>query len=88
MPSDVSHPLRAANDPAEAERLAGLRADVRRFVAERLAPAMVPSRFVVADQLPRLPNGKVDRRQLAADAASETPPSWGRCRMAPPTSSC
>ena len=38
---------------------------LRDFLTQRLAPYMVPSHFVpVADDLPRLPNGKLDRRSL------------------------
>ena len=38
--------------------------DVRRFLTTRLPDYMVPSMVVVLSSLPRLPNGKVDRRSL------------------------
>jgi thioester reductase-like protein/pimeloyl-ACP methyl ester carboxylesterase len=53
-----------ANDPARARQARALPSDLRRFAAERLAPVMVPARFVVVDELPTLPNGKVDRGRL------------------------
>jgi amino acid adenylation domain-containing protein len=37
---------------------------LRAFLEERLAPYMVPSRFLVLDELPMTPNGKVDRLAL------------------------
>jgi thioester reductase-like protein len=85
MPRDVRHQRPPANDPAEAERLAGIRRDVRRFASERLVSAMVPSRFVVVDDLPRLPNGKVDRRGLGAGAVPETPLAETADHVAPET---
>ncbi|MFG1711926.1 amino acid adenylation domain-containing protein [Micromonospora sp. NPDC049203] len=39
-------------------------ADLRRYVATLLPPALVPSVLTVLDRLPRMPNGKVDRRGL------------------------
>ncbi|HXF94904.1 MAG TPA: amino acid adenylation domain-containing protein, partial [Gemmatimonadales bacterium] len=39
-------------------------ADLRRRLAERLPPYMVPSRWRRVDQLPLNPNGKVDRRAV------------------------
>ncbi|MFO1537454.1 MAG: alpha/beta fold hydrolase, partial [Actinomycetota bacterium] len=39
-------------------------ASVRHTLAERLPPHLVPSPLVVHDDLPRLPNGKIDRQTL------------------------
>jgi acyl-CoA synthetase (AMP-forming)/AMP-acid ligase II len=44
---------------------------LRRWCAERLESHMVPARVVVhAGELPRTPNGKVDRRALAAESGT------------------
>jgi amino acid adenylation domain-containing protein len=39
---------------------------IRRFISERLPLAFVPGPVVFLDRLPALPNGKVDRKALAA----------------------
>ena len=44
-------------------------ADLRALLAKDLSPAMVPSSFTTLERLPRLLNGKVDRRALPADDA-------------------
>jgi amino acid adenylation domain-containing protein len=46
-------------------------ADLRAFLAARLAEYEVPSALVFVDLLPLTPSGKVDRRKLAALAAPE-----------------
>ena len=52
--------------------------DWRTALAERLPDFMIPSRLVTLPELPRLPNGKVDRRrledlELGADSVAEAP---------------
>jgi oxalate---CoA ligase len=41
-------------------------AELRRFVADRLAPFKVPSRFFFSDRIPRGPTGKILRARLAS----------------------
>jgi thioester reductase-like protein len=58
----VSTPL--GNDPLATSWETTLRADLRGFARSVLPEAMVPARFVLLPQLPKLPNGKVDRKNL------------------------
>jgi acyl carrier protein len=60
----VAYVVRAqkASNTGEHVSAAGL----RRFLTTKLPGYMVPSAFVWLDRLPRLPNGKVDRRALPA----------------------
>jgi acyl carrier protein len=52
-------------------------ATLRRFVAERLAPAKVPRRIVVVAAIPTGPNGKIRRRSLAELlGVAPSAPSW------------
>ena len=55
---------------------------LRRFLAERLPHYMVPARFITRTNLPRLPNGKVDRGTLARLVE---PPQPGPASEAPGT---
>ena len=54
--------------------------DMRQYLTERLPAPMIPTNITVLDALPRLPNGKLDRRALAGQtptqsrAAATTPP--------------
>jgi thioesterase domain-containing protein/acyl carrier protein len=52
--------------------------ELRRLLLERLPRFMVPSRFVPVDNLPLLPNGKVDRQALLACRDDLVPRPAGR----------
>jgi thioester reductase-like protein len=54
-----------ANNPSGMRRAASLRRAIRKFAREHLPTAMVPSQIVIVDELPKLPNGKVDRAALS-----------------------
>lgn len=63
-------------------------AELAKFVSKHLPEHMVPSRTVILDEMPRLPNGKIDAaalpepgRPLAAAAAEFTPPRTDRERI-------
>lgn len=63
-----------ANDPLASSWASRLRSELRTYALTHLPKAMVPAHFVVLPELPELPNGKVDRRNLppiAADAADD-----------------
>ncbi|WP_329537947.1 thioester reductase domain-containing protein (plasmid) [Streptomyces sp. NBC_01450] len=63
---------KTSNAPLTQAAWAELRARLRDFAARELPDAMIPSRFVVLPELPRLPNGKVDRSRLPAVTGEET----------------
>ena len=62
-------------------------AELAKFASRHLPEHMVPSRIVILDEMPRLPNGKIDAaalpdpgRPLAAAGAEFTPPRTDRER--------
>ncbi|UDM53202.1 non-ribosomal peptide synthetase [Cupriavidus sp. MP-37] len=67
-----------ADDAAATTDMAGaaaLRNALRHALAERLPEAMIPALWFAVPALPRLPNGKVDRRALAQSAAAGPAPA-------------
>ena len=58
-------------------------ADLRAHLKPLLPDALIPARHVVLDELPRLPNGKLDRRALAARSLPRPAPAGGGSIVAP-----
>ncbi|WP_197995981.1 thioester reductase domain-containing protein [Streptomyces buecherae] len=72
-----------ANDPLASTWSAGLRSALRGYARAHLPEPMVPAHFVVLPELPKLPNGKVDRASLPAPSAeAETPSDYVAPRTA------
>jgi acetyl esterase/lipase/acyl-coenzyme A synthetase/AMP-(fatty) acid ligase len=54
---------------------------VRKAVAHKLPPAMIPTRVLFVDALPRTPNGKLDRKNLALIATPDARTTNGHNSM-------
>jgi thioester reductase-like protein len=61
------------NDPLSASWASGFRSALRGYARASLPEAMVPAHFVVLSELPKLPNGKVNRASLPPLEADATP---------------
>jgi len=70
-----------ANNPISLASVSSLTSNLRTYARSQLPEAMVPSRFIILDKLPKLPNGKVDRQRLPvvdiddSDNENYVPPS-------------
>jgi amino acid adenylation domain-containing protein len=55
---------------------------IREWLRRQLAPPFQPANFIIRDEMPLLPSGKIDRAQLAADYSSQLI-SWPKTTNAP-----
>lgn len=67
----MNSPAALSNNPLAQERNAELARQLRDFVRGELPEAMIPAHVVVMPVLPKLPNGKIDRKQLPAPLKQE-----------------
>ncbi|MFN2529802.1 MAG: amino acid adenylation domain-containing protein [Pyrinomonadaceae bacterium] len=55
-----------ANNPVRSDLVRQLEPDLRNLLADKLPEHMMPSHFLILDELPRTANGKLDRKVLPA----------------------
>jgi ubiquinone/menaquinone biosynthesis C-methylase UbiE/acyl carrier protein len=63
-----------ANNPLQGRLARHLLPQLKSFLKEQLPDYMIPAKFMVLDELPLMPNGKVDRHALPSPDA--TRPEW------------
>ncbi|MEM6330693.1 MAG: amino acid adenylation domain-containing protein [Planctomycetota bacterium] len=71
---DAAHRTPMTNRPLEENRLAELTPTLRDALSERLPQYMLPSAFVLLDDLPRNTSGKIDQTALPEPASAR--PAW------------
>ncbi|MFN8178104.1 MAG: amino acid adenylation domain-containing protein [bacterium] len=62
-----------ATEPLRLTSAGALVPELREWLAERLTDALVPASFVMLDEMPWTPNGKIDRRALPAPEGAVRP---------------
>lgn len=72
---------RHANQPLEQKIVARLAPELRGGLAKTLPQYMLPTAYVVLDELPKTPNGKVDRDALPPPPSGR--PAWATGYVAP-----
>ena len=66
-------PLSAwTNNPTATRTATGLANDVREYLRTRLPDYMIPSAFMIIEEIPLTPNGKIDRQALPAPGPQPT----------------
>jgi amino acid adenylation domain-containing protein/FkbM family methyltransferase len=84
-PAAAAHERATTPQPAQWYSPERLLADVRQFVRDRVPDYMMPMDIVLLEALPQTPNGKIDRRALAAQAQRQ--PAHADASVAPRTPS-
>ncbi len=69
--------------PRRQHNAALVSSELSRFLKDKLPPYMIPSQFVLIDEIPKTPNGKIDRKALPAPQMER--PDLGETYIGPRT---